>query len=154
MSSKCSTFKISNTNDAYDTEVWITWYCYRPNGEVGDTKEEGPYTIQDGTSQTFKNRFNMETGDPKGSWKIAAYIQWEASSSWSDSSGDDTVEKSATLYPPNYGDTDDDTTDDDKPDSPEKKDSDDSPGFELIGVVLAIGLCVGVIGWRKRRKVE
>jgi len=32
----------------------------------------------------------------------------------------------------------------------EDTDSDDSPGFELIGVALAAGLCIAVVGWRKR----
>lgn len=27
---------------------------------------------------------------------------------------------------------------------------DDSPGFEFVGVVIAIGLCVGIIGWRRK----
>ena len=26
------------------------------------------------------------------------------------------------------------------------------PGFELIGVALAIALCIGIIGWRKRKR--
>ena len=148
-------FKISNTNDAYDTDVWITWYSYEPNGDVGATSEEGPYTITDGDSQIFKERYNLDVGDPKGSYKIAAYIYWESTSVWSDSTGDDTVEKTVSLYPPGYGDSEDDTTDDDTPDDDkkedEKKESSDSPGFELFGVALAIGLCITVIGWRKRR---
>jgi len=33
----------------------------------------------------------------------------------------------------------------------ENQDSDDSPGFELFGAVIAIGLCVAVIGWRRHQ---
>ena len=32
------------------------------------------------------------------------------------------------------------------------KETQDSPGFELVGVAGAIGLCIAVIGWRKSRK--
>jgi len=35
--------------------------------------------------------------------------------------------------------------------SEEKKDSDDSPGFELFGVALAIGLCIAVMAWKRKK---
>ena len=71
----------------------------------------------------------------------------------SDSDGDGIGDNSDNYNGPgaNPPSGDDDTSDDDTSDN-EKKDSSDSPGFELIGVVLAIGLCVGVIGWRKRKR--
>ena len=27
-----------------------------------------------------------------------------------------------------------------------------TPGFELLGVGIALGLCIGIIGWRRRKK--
>lgn len=30
-------------------------------------------------------------------------------------------------------------------------DSNDSPGFELLGAVVAIGLCVAILGWKKKK---
>ena len=38
--------------------------------------------------------------------------------------------------------------------SDDKKDSDDSPGFELFGLALALGLCIAVIGWRRHKRRE
>ena len=135
-------FKISNTNDVYDTEVWITWYFYRPDGELSNSTEEGPYTITDSDSRIFRGGIELGLGGYGGDCRLAAFIRWEAKSVWSDSQGDDMVEEHVTLYSWDY--TYRNANDD-------KKESDNSPGFELLGAVVVIGLCVGVIAWRQKK---
>ena len=85
-------------------------------------------------------------------------IKWKFGGTYTPSSGStkNIEEKSGTIkiisefegWDDVYGDGwDDDTTGDD-----DNETSNASPGFELFYAVLAIGLCIGIIGWRRRRK--
>ena len=143
-------FKISNTNEANDTDVHIDGYIYSPDGGVSRLFAERGYTITNGDSQVFKTPYNLGIHYSQGSYKIKAEVIWKSTSSFDNSSGIDYASKNVSLYPPGYGDSENDTTDDDTTDG-EKEESSDSPGFEPLSAVIVIGLCIGILGWRRRK---
>ena len=146
-------FKISNTNDAYDTELWITWSFYRPDGELLNSVEEGPYTITDGDSEVFKKSIGLFLGGYGGKCKFEAYVYWQAKTVWSDSNGDDLVIEFVELYSLDYsyrGPGSDDNT---------ELDSDDGDNIVPIilialGVfaIITISIFIIILVLRRRKK--
>lgn len=110
--------------------------------------------FQIGVFGEFSPQVSEEEEDfSEGSFTTHAEGLWEIK--WTENGlelGADSIELtlSITFGDDVSSDDDDDTSDDDTTDD-DKKESNDSPGFELFGVVFAIGLCIAVIGWRKRK---